>query len=172
METEWIAVTEVAKMIRAALKAEYPGTKFSVRKDHRAIDIAWTDGPSLDAIESLGRMYNGASFDSMIDLESSIIRYRMPSGELIVAHDGKVPEGAVAKVMFSNSYVFARRAISEEFGQKLAAKTSEYWGVTIEIASTWADGTVNGYKLTAGTLPQGLWADNAVYMLSRETAAE
>src|SRR5712691_9294375 len=46
----WIPVAETAKKIRIALKAKFPGQRFSVRSDSysmgSAVRIGWTDGPT------------------------------------------------------------------------------------------------------------------------------
>ena len=44
-----VSLTDTAKLIRATLKAKFPGIKFSVRSSRYAggssIDVRWNDGP-------------------------------------------------------------------------------------------------------------------------------
>jgi hypothetical protein len=66
---------ETAQMIRAALKKNFPGTKFSVRTSYfaggSAVDIGWTDGPTTKAVDAVVGPYQGDGFDGMIDMSYS-----------------------------------------------------------------------------------------------------
>jgi hypothetical protein len=59
---------ECARRIRADLKREFPGTKFSVRSSSfscgSAVDVSYTDGPALGDVEALVNAYGGRSFNS------------------------------------------------------------------------------------------------------------
>jgi len=58
----------VASLIRADLKAAYPGVKFSVRtKTTGSIRIDWEMGPSEPAVEALLGKYVAGHFDGMTD---------------------------------------------------------------------------------------------------------
>ncbi len=97
--TEYISVTDTAKLVRKALKANWPTTKFSViSKSYSmgaSITIFWTDGPTDKAVEEKVKCFEGASFDGMIDLKSY--------------HDS-ILDGR--KVQFDADYVFTQRNIS------------------------------------------------------------
>lgn len=67
----FISVAETAKLVRAALKENFPGVKFSVRSDSYAggasIDVYWTDGPTESAVVAIVNQFRGADFDGMTD---------------------------------------------------------------------------------------------------------
>jgi hypothetical protein len=68
-----LTCAETAKLIRKALKADFPGTKFSVRSSTYAggasITVGWTDGPRTEEVDGTLNLYSGATFDGMIDLK-------------------------------------------------------------------------------------------------------
>lgn len=104
--TRRIDTVEVAKMLRRTLKESFHGVKFSVRSSRYSmgcsIDVYWTDGPSQDAVQEVCNLYQGATFDSMIDLKSH-------HDTVLVGDDG--PE----LVHMAADYVFAHRTVSEEY---------------------------------------------------------
>jgi tRNA A37 threonylcarbamoyladenosine dehydratase len=63
--------TEAAKLIRAELKASFPGIKFSVRSSvysmGSSIDVRWTMGPTEKAVEAIVGKYQDGYFDGMDD---------------------------------------------------------------------------------------------------------
>ncbi|MGV2933655.1 LPD29 domain-containing protein [Providencia sp. AGC89] len=62
----------VGKNIRAELKKHFPKTKFSVRKQHHSTyHISWTDGPTVDEVESIINKYETSRFDSYTDYHYS-----------------------------------------------------------------------------------------------------
>lgn len=117
-----IPTTECAKLIRLALKEEFPGTKFSVKSRKysmgSSIDIAWTDGPVADyssgsnleaavavrTVKAIADFFSGSTFDGMTDMASTV--------ETLI-ETGK-PESPSAVVNFGVDYVFANRSFSEE----------------------------------------------------------
>lgn len=104
-----ISVTETAKYIRRALKERFPAVKFSVHSKSysggASIRVEWFNGPTTDQVEEVTKRYEGASFDSMIDLKS----YK----------DSELPTGE--RVHFGADYVFSDRNLSEEFLTKVAS---------------------------------------------------
>jgi hypothetical protein len=86
--TEYVSTTDTAKLIRAALKkafaSTYPGVKFSVRSDKYAggasVNVTWTDGPQIDAVDAVVKPYSGAGFDGMTDLKTSNSHWLYPDG--------------------------------------------------------------------------------------------
>lgn len=69
---QYISTTDTAKLIRAALKAAFPDTKFRVRSHIYAggssINVSYVDGPPTKAVEGVAKRFAGASFDGMQDL--------------------------------------------------------------------------------------------------------
>lgn len=58
-----------AKNIRIELKAAFRGVKFSVRnKDYGAIDVRWTDGPTVAQVDQIIRKYQAGHFNSIEDI--------------------------------------------------------------------------------------------------------
>ncbi len=66
-----IDLKETAKIIRAALKAAFPETKFSVRCQFYScgqhIEVSYTDGPPAKAVEAITNQFYGTGFDGMTD---------------------------------------------------------------------------------------------------------
>lgn len=60
------------KNIRAELKANFKGVKFSVRnRDHGSVDISWTDGPTVATVEGIVNKYQRGNFNGMEDIYES-----------------------------------------------------------------------------------------------------
>lgn len=82
-------VVETAKLIRARLRDEFPGVKFSVRSDRYAggssIRIRWTDGPPVSAVDPVTGPFAGKSFDGMIDLAYYTQAWLLPDGSAQLA---------------------------------------------------------------------------------------
>jgi hypothetical protein len=104
METssrEYVSVTDTAKMLREALRRNWPGVKFSVRSKSYAggasITVSWHNGPSGKMVDQVAQRYHGADFDGMVDLKSSV-------EQILVAADG-----TIRRVRFGADYVFCRR---------------------------------------------------------------
>lgn len=102
----YIPAVETAKYVRHALKAAFPGVKFSVRTDKYAggasVRVAWTDGPTDRQVRKVTEHYRGASFDGMTDSKSF--------------HDTILAEGdSVEVVHFGAHFVPTSRTISPEF---------------------------------------------------------
>jgi conjugative element/phage-associated large polyvalent protein len=105
--TRYISVTDTAKLVRAALKAAFPGVKFSVRSDKYAggasIDVSWIDGPAEKDVEKITDRYRGAQFDGMQDLKTY-------HSTLLAGPDGKVEE-----VHFGADFIPTHRKLSEAY---------------------------------------------------------
>lgn len=62
----------VGKNIRAELKKYFPKTKFSVRKQYYSTyHVSWTDGPTVEEVESIINKYETSRFDSYTDYHYS-----------------------------------------------------------------------------------------------------
>lgn len=58
----------VGKNIRAELKKHFPKTKFSVRKQYySSYYVSWTDGPTVDEVDSIVKKYKTSRFDCYSD---------------------------------------------------------------------------------------------------------
>jgi len=58
--TTYLTSAETAKLIRARLKKDFPGVKFSVRSGD-CIWINWVDGPTKKAVDAVTHEYEAAS---------------------------------------------------------------------------------------------------------------
>ena len=103
-EKEYISVTDTAKLVRGALKTAFPSVKFSVRSSSysggASIDVSWMDGPREQAVEKVAKVFEGSTFDGMIDLKS----YHTST---LVNEDG-----TTRAVHFGADYVFCRREVT------------------------------------------------------------
>jgi hypothetical protein len=117
--TKFISTAETAKIIRKVLKENFPGIKFSVRSRSYAggssIDIEWLDGPAAPAVESVTKQFQGASFDSSIDLKSY--------------HD---TEWNGEKVHFCADYVSSHRKMSRAFIEAIISQFSKRFGLAAD----------------------------------------
>lgn len=83
-ETRYLTCAETAKLVRKALKREFPGVKFSVRSKTysggASINVGWTDGPTRKDVEATAGVYAGGDFDGMIDMAFHVTTWLMPDG--------------------------------------------------------------------------------------------
>jgi len=122
--TTYLTCSDTAKLIRKALKREFPGVKFGVRSKTysggASIDVKWTDGPTPERVEDVAKRYQGATFDPMIDLKSYV------PGQLSYQDD---PARDGEAVHFGADFVFCERSFSEAFASLVRADlTAEYPG--------------------------------------------
>lgn len=144
-ERRYISVVETAKLLRVALKAKFPGVKFSVRSDSYAsgasIDVGYVDGPRVKEVEAVVGPFKGAGFDGMIDLKYYNTSYILPDGKVVngncegtVGSRGTVspehnpkPEGAV-EVRFGADFIFVRQKHSVEATIKALKEVAAKYG--------------------------------------------
>jgi len=58
-QATYLAPAEIAKLIRARLKKDFPGVKFSVRSGD-CVWINWVDGPTKKAVDAVTHEYEAA----------------------------------------------------------------------------------------------------------------
>lgn len=82
--TRYLSCAETAKLVRKALKREFPGVKFSVRSrvysGGASIRVRWTDGPTESDVKAVAGVYAGGGFDGMIDMAFSVYTWLLPDG--------------------------------------------------------------------------------------------
>lgn len=76
MQTIYESAKETAAKIRADLKRELPGVKFSVVTDGNAVSVAWKDAPVFYAVKRIVDSYESHSFDAMTDMSSTTGYFR------------------------------------------------------------------------------------------------
>jgi hypothetical protein len=146
MSTRYLSCAETAKLIRAALKREFPGVKFSVKSKTysggASITVGWTDGPTTKAVDSVVQIYSGAGFDGMIDLKYYKSAWLMPDGTATFAKTsgttgsmGSVDSGQemqpsfkAEEVHFGADYVFTNRQYSMPVYMTAVKKLCEDYG--------------------------------------------
>ena len=121
MEVTRISTNDTAKMIRQTLKNSFPATKFSVRGHKYAggssINIYWTDGPLQKDVDSIVKLYEGASFDGMTDSKSY-------HNSFVILEGSTLP----VQVHYGADFVFTNRDLSPEFKAELVKKFEEITG--------------------------------------------
>ena len=112
----YLSCAETAKLVRAALKASFPGVTFSVKSKTysggASITVGWTDGPTTKEVEHVSKQFEGADFDGMIDLKS---------------YKDSVLDGE--RVHFGADYVFSDRDLSYDLLLECAEAIAEKYGV-------------------------------------------
>lgn len=100
-ETTYLTAAETTKLIRRELKEQFPATSFSVRvcSGGSSATVRWIDGPLQDDVERAVWPYRGATFDGMIDLETSVFHRSEDGG----------------RVSYGTKYIFCQREYSRTF---------------------------------------------------------
>lgn len=129
---EHISTTDVAKLIRLALKKAFPSTTFSVRSNSysggSSVYVSWMDGPTSKAVDAIVGNFETKGFDGMIDMAHYRSLWLAPDGSATCAHDtgtqgsmGSAPEhigsahhpDAVLVDNICGCYVQTSRCVSE-----------------------------------------------------------
>jgi hypothetical protein len=101
METKYLSCAETAKLVRTALKKNFPGVKFSVRSSvysgGASIDVSWVLGPTAKEVDAVAGQYESADFDGSIDMETRYDHWLLPDGSAIVKH-GPGTEGSMGYI--------------------------------------------------------------------------
>lgn len=153
-----LSCAETAKLVRADLKREFPGTKFSVRSHTysggASIDVGWTDGPTSPAVDKILKAYSGARFDGMTDLKYHADHWLCPThgprtaniygnsydSETVGVGVGNGPVDSrccaeAEQVSFGADYVFGQRTLSPEFKLRIAAELKRRFGIDYDTTS-------------------------------------
>ena len=119
MERTYISVADTAKLVRKALKANFPGVKFSVRSKSysggASIDVDWAFGPVPEEVEKVAGRYAGADFDGMQDL--------------MTYHDeeGVDENGKMQRVHYGADFIFCHRGYGKTWEDN-----SKFWEVYLK----------------------------------------
>lgn len=127
---EWIDAADVAKLVRARAKTDFPGVKFSVRTSKysmgASISVCWCDGPTTKEVDEAVGQFGGSGFDGSIDLKYSWSSWLLPDGSAQVARspgtsgsmgyhepiDTDKPHPDARLVRFGANYVFTSRVVT------------------------------------------------------------
>jgi len=70
---QYQTLAQTSKQVRAALKAEFKGVKFSVSSKSysggSSMSVSWVDGPTFDQVRGFCEQFEGAYFDASQDLK-------------------------------------------------------------------------------------------------------
>ena len=112
---ESASAVESAKVLKAALRKDFPAVKFSVTLSRGTgygyCSVGWTDGPSVKAVKAVTDWFEGSTFDGMTDMEE-YTRATLPDGR----------RSGLRGVSTS-------RHISPAFARRLIAQIAAFWRV-------------------------------------------
>lgn len=118
MSTDSLGSKETAAVLRKVLKAAFPATRFSITTGRGAgvssVRVAWTDGPSQKAVESIAYRFEAGTFNGMTD------SYDYDRSAFLSV------EGTVMRP--GCRFVFCNRYISAPFANRLIAAIAAHWG--------------------------------------------
>lgn len=145
MQTTYINLKETAKLIREALKKNFKGVKFSVRGESysggASINVNWSEGPTVAAVDAIVKRFEGAKFDGMTDCKDYV-------SELVVS-----AEGELKRNHYASDYVFTKREITPETRAAVLAQFCQKWGIQNPGLDKWGNfpyplADSRGYDLT------------------------
>lgn len=125
---ERITPADTAKMIRAALKTAFPGTKFRVRLSRgNATYVDWTDGPTRAQVCDITDEFTSQGFDASTDMRT------YNDSRLYANADGSYTERR-----YSSGLMIEQRSASDEVWADLMVKMSRFEGLSDYEAETFA----------------------------------
>lgn len=137
MSTRYLSATDTAKHVRAALRTEFPGTRFSVRSDNgNALRISWTDGPPTKTVDPIVNRFKGSDWSGYTESTT-------PRAPIVI--DDQPVRPLV-------EFVTTHRTLSDAYRARLEAKATEILGMPVDPNrrypnnyptefGTWYDGT-------------------------------
>lgn len=138
--TRYLTCAETAKLIRADLKKQFSGIKFTVRSKTysggASIRIGWDDGPTDEAVRAVTDQYSGADFDGMVDYKFYKYHWMMPDGTVLPAfsegsagtggykegYEYSKPHPEAEEVSMGADFIFTERAVSSCYKQEALDK--------------------------------------------------
>lgn len=116
----YVSLDDTLKLLRAELKREFPGTKFSIRRSRGTgygyVHVGWTDGPTDAEVSAITRGYEGEGFDGMTDCRYSI------------EHVGADAKGSPVRIHHGTRGILTSRKLSAALVNTLIARVVSYWG--------------------------------------------
>lgn len=107
---QYISAVDTAKLVRKALKAQWPTVRFSVRTSSSggALDVTWVDGPTDDMVSRITSPFCGSRRDDSGDGRDPV------RGTL----DGR-------PVHFLPDFIFGKRTLSPAFTARLESMIAD-----------------------------------------------
>lgn len=113
------SAVDSAKLLRATLRDRFPATTFSVRigrgTAYGNCYIHWTDGPSVDLVQTVTAQFEGHGFDGMTD--STIVKKAI------------MPDGRRSGL----GLILEERTISKTFAERIAEALNRKFGLDIQV---------------------------------------
>lgn len=162
----YISTNDTAKLIRAVLKAKFPGTKFSVRSSKysggSSIRIGWTDGPTAKLVDAYTQSFAGSKFDGMIDMKFSVNAWLLPNGTstaksssgtvgsagVYEGYDIEASDDGAIPVSFSVDFVFTERGLSDAARARVLQAYAHKFDD--EVSAGIRDGSITEFHHAAG----------------------
>ena len=171
----WLDVTDVAKLVRARLRAKFPEVRFRVTSSRysggASVSVTWTDGPKERDVRAVVGAYSGKGFDGMTDYEYSVGAWLHRDGSASIrqveGHSGS-PQQTVTTldrtavpITSGASYVQCQRDISPERWTEILTAYAKRFGDPLATAIN--AGTVatigDAHRVRVG---QAGWGDMAL----------
>lgn len=170
MEAEYLTLARTAALLRHRLRREFPRVKFSVRSRSYAggasVDVNWTDGPGMDRVDEVARMYAAADFDASIDMQVRASHWLLPDGTTQVAFspgtvgagghipriESCAPHRDAKLVRFYSDYVHTHRKYSPTMYTRVLRHLEERYGVELECVDSGAERLIRAPGGVVGAL--------------------
>lgn len=123
IEVKTFSVKETAAELRTALRAAFPGVKFSVRMSrgtgHGWLSVSWTDGPTEPEVRAINNGFRSSYFDGQDD------GYHRIEPTLYAREDGTLYEPRYSCRGINTSRHYSDQA--EAWAARVAVPGSEWW---------------------------------------------
>jgi hypothetical protein len=106
--SEHLSTAETVRLLRAALRREFPDVKFSVRvhcyDGGASLSVRWAGGPQRGEVDRVVQPFAGAEYDAMTEAKRPRAAWLRPDGSA----SAQEAQGA-SEVRFGTDYVFTER---------------------------------------------------------------
>jgi hypothetical protein len=116
--TDYLPYQESVKMLRDAIKRNFPEVRFSVAKSYQrgtSVRVRYAYGPPVSVVDRIAQRFHGRDFDGMTDSNS------YPSALLADA------AGNVREVKHGIGFVFVEREIPDTYFAAVVAELGKTW---------------------------------------------
>jgi hypothetical protein len=129
-----IDANTASKMLKADLKATFPGVKFSVRLERASmvasLNVSWTDGPTLGEVDLIADQFCGQGFDGMTD--STTYRDTLYKGEPVHFSTTSVSTSRHTSIELRQRAINALALTNPDFVGAIATERGEVDGLTYD----------------------------------------
>lgn len=122
--TLYVSATDTAKLVKKALKTEFPGTKFSVRTAKYAggasLDVHWTEGPTTPKVDAVLKSFEGSEPDTSGDFCDPVTHEK----------DGQ-------QIQYGADHILTTRMITQATYDTIQSQVLESMGMTLAQVRNW-----------------------------------